>query len=192
MRGKKDSENKKDIRGEPELRKKRRPQELRIMGTMLGTHARITRGGKFRDEFLLQRQLIKVSTRGGTQQVMICEDPVGLQKGKTALHVFVAGCEMRPTLRHLGHRGVVVNWYCQGGQLHLALSRLYKSRHALFYGEEAPVDQPRLGASPREHGVDRERHVHLPRLFQCNEVGSVAYLHQRDRGSQPHSDGILE
>ena len=59
-----------------------------------GTHLVVTRKGKFRHEFLLQRGLVRQSLSTGEQRLFtLIEDPLGLSKGKGSWNVFTANLD---------------------------------------------------------------------------------------------------
>ena len=106
-----------------------------------GSHLRVCRNGRYRHEFLLQRVVYRIDSGPGSCIVgQIFSEPVGLKEGKTALHCFAGCCEFLGTSRFLGHVGISTSVYVQDGALHTALSRLFQSRHALYY-----TDGPDLG-----------------------------------------------
>ena len=110
-----------------------------------GTHTRVTRRGKYRHEFMLERLLYRfVDEDGGAIVGHVFAEPKGLKDGKTAMHFFSAACAW-PTLRSMGHEGVATSVYIHDGALHGPLSSTFQGRHALYY-------------SSLDHGV---RHAEL-------------------------------
>ena len=61
-----------------------------------------------------------------------------MSKGRGAWNCFSAGCEFYETLRSIGARGVVINFYLSDGQLFTASERHFKARHKLFYSDLGP------------------------------------------------------
>jgi hypothetical protein len=115
-----------------------------------GTHLVVTRKGKFRHEFLLQRGLVRQSLSTGEQRLFtLIEDPLGLSKGKGSWNVFTANLDFFPTLRHLGCTGVTINVYLLDGGLFSSLDRKFKARHLLYYkgGMVSGLDADRLQLS---------------------------------------------
>jgi hypothetical protein len=99
-----------------------------------GTHLVVTRKGRFRHEFLLQRGLVRQSLSTGEQKLFtLMEDPLGLSKGKGSWNVFSANLMFFPTLRHIGCTGVTINVYLLDGALFSALDRKFKAKHLLYY-----------------------------------------------------------
>ena len=100
-----------------------------------GTHLVITRKGKFRHEFLLQRLLFRqLDARSGDDTLLtVVGDPQGLHRGKKAWNVFVGACSFFSTLRAQGHRGLCANIYLADGHLFSALVRKFRAHHKLFY-----------------------------------------------------------
>ena len=99
-----------------------------------GTHLIITRKGRYRHEFLLQRGLIRISPlAGGSILVPLIEQPLGLGLGKSAWNVFRASNDFFPSLRFSGQTGVVINLYLLDGGLYDSLERKFKGKHLLYY-----------------------------------------------------------
>ena len=99
-----------------------------------GTHLVVTRSGRYRHEFLLQRGLIRISTLAeGTVLLPLIEEPLGMGLGKSAWNVYHASRDFFPSLRHAGQTGVCINLYLADGGLFDSLERKFRARHLLYY-----------------------------------------------------------
>ena len=98
-----------------------------------GSHLSVTRKGRFRHEFLLQFGILRVlSLDSSIAETFVVEEPLGLNRGKSAWNIFAAACEW-PTLRACGHQGICLNMHVQDGLMHVALRRLFFGRLELYY-----------------------------------------------------------
>ena len=99
-----------------------------------GSHLTVTRKGRFRHEFLLQRAMFRSVDPSDITKIMhLLDDPIGLKLGKKAWNVFIANSEWLPTLRELGCKGITLSIYLADGALYSALERKYRVRHYLLY-----------------------------------------------------------
>ena len=76
-----------------------------------GSHLVVTRAGRLRQEFLLQRGIGSISLpTGETSHVMLVQEPIGLGKGRKAGHHFTAACDCFDSMRMLGHKGACIHF----------------------------------------------------------------------------------
>lgn len=102
-----------------------------------GHHLVVTRRGKRRHEFLLERAFVRTLRPDGTHHMKVLLDrPRGLGAGKTAWNMFSGAIEFVETLRVQGCRGVSIQFYCMDKLHHGAFTRYMRGRHALQYREE--------------------------------------------------------
>ena len=98
---------------------------------------KIVRQGRSRQEFLLQRGILRVGSAGrGEKLHMLFSAPRALHLGKTSWNVLTACAEFEPLLRASGHHGLCLTVYIQDGLLFSSYLRLFKARHSLFYDSE--------------------------------------------------------
>ena len=72
--------------------------------------------GRYRHEFLLERRVLRVSEPDGDCNVIILSQaPRSPCKGKSAAHLFIAGCHLGKTLRAAGAKGPCLNLYVFDG-----------------------------------------------------------------------------
>ena len=62
--------------------------------------------GRYKHEFLLERVLYRSPTAGADDLAVLLRPPRALGKGKTACHLFMAGCEFYEGARCRGHEGL--------------------------------------------------------------------------------------
>ena len=78
-----------------------------------GTHLVVTRKGRFRHEFLLQRGLVRQSLSTGEQKLFtLMEDPLGLSKGKGSWNVFSANLMFFQLCGTLDAQGLPLTFTC--------------------------------------------------------------------------------
>ena len=79
----------------------------------IGNQYQTRRDGKQTHEYLAQVSFIRYENADG-DMVSQCRfaPPLPLTQGKTAIAIFSAGRKFGPTLRQLGHRGIVIQHYC--------------------------------------------------------------------------------
>jgi hypothetical protein len=99
-----------------------------------GSHLTVTRKGKFRHGFLLNRALFRTTSADGVTKLMaLLQEPIGLSNGKKAWNVFVGNYQWLPVLRTLGCTRITISIYVADGCLFTALERKYLARHLLYY-----------------------------------------------------------
>lgn len=94
----------------------------------------VKREGGALHEFLVQRAFVKVVFADGSTdaRVLLC-DPLPLDDGKTAWHLYSAGVNFYPMLREKGHVGIAVSHYGFDRALFTPLEKRMRMRHAAHY-----------------------------------------------------------
>lgn len=118
---------------------------LRTTDSTILPHATLTRKGKFRHDFTLQRGMYKGLDRLDNARLIIrFSQPISLKYGKDQWHFFTALCKFAPSLRQLGHKGWIVNDGCYDGPLHSTLSRSMTARTRIYYRDLPPSSEDDL------------------------------------------------
>ena len=95
---------------------------------------KVTRNGRLRQEFLLQRGFLRRRRPGGTHALIaVVGNPRGLGCGRSAFHIMAAIMEWQPLLRGQGFNGPQATIYLLDGISFDCLSRKLLARHDIFY-----------------------------------------------------------
>ena len=103
--------------------------------TNVGSLNRIRNDGARRQEFLMERGLIRCrDAKEPTDLCFMVGTPRALKHGKKSEHLFAAGCEFMAPLRQLGHRGPLVSLFLfDGNSVNYAQKTLFTGRHEMVY-----------------------------------------------------------
>ena len=93
---------------------------------------RVSRTGRLRTEFVLQRVIVKCMTGDEVQCVIKVARPRCLASKKCA-DLWSAACDFQPMLKLIGHVGVSVSLYLQDGFIAKPFGRRMLARHDLFF-----------------------------------------------------------
>ena len=94
----------------------------------------ITRHGKLRAEFNLEREWLKCIDRNGRiHGAMTFTPPRPMLFGKSGWHIFQAAVETRDLLRTSVADSIIMSWYVQDGLHSDQFGRRQAGRHSLFY-----------------------------------------------------------
>ena len=104
-----------------------------------GSHLTITRNGKLRHEFILQRGLAVFQRESVSERVMLFEAPIGMGKGRKTGHNYQATCDFLPLLREVGHKGLVLHLYLVDGCLFRSLEKYFHARRCIYYDPDYAV-----------------------------------------------------
>eukprot|EP00928_Gymnodinium_smaydae_P100190 TRINITY_DN9770_c0_g3_i2.p1 TRINITY_DN9770_c0_g3~~TRINITY_DN9770_c0_g3_i2.p1 ORF type:complete len:527 (+),score=53.94 TRINITY_DN9770_c0_g3_i2:37-1581(+) len=105
----------------------------------LEDYAHVTRSGRLRLEFLLQRGFFvgNCFSLAHAERVMVLGDPRALRQGRSAWNIFQARVEFFPLPRVAGHRGPLTNVYVFDGLHAETLSKRLHAFHEQFYAMKA-------------------------------------------------------
>ena len=95
---------------------------------------------RYRDEYLLQRMVVRSSDGCDEQLAMALRPPIPLEHGRTAWHVCDAIQRDMLFPRELGHRGIAIIVYCQDGALISPCLRKMKVFHQRWYVHGMPEE----------------------------------------------------
>ena len=105
-----------------------------VQDTFEDTRFRVTRRGKHRAEFLLERAIVfTLDADDRIVSSMLCKMPRGMSAGRKGWNVFTAACEFCPTLRYMGAPGITVSLYLQDGLFKDCFGEMMIGRHRLYY-----------------------------------------------------------
>ena len=112
----------------------------------------IRRTGKSKQEFLLERAVLKSINAAGVITAGIkVRPPRPLLHGKDCSPIFAASCETAPLLRCQGHQGMVASMYIQDGLHSDEFRALHRARHAMYYRHaEFASEEDRLVAESKD------------------------------------------
>ena len=137
------------------------PQTVRFLAPNSGL--KVTRAGKLRQEFLLQRGFLRrVRGDGSHELIATMSYPRGLGTGRSAFHIQGAMMEWQPLLRQRGFRGPQATVYLLDGLSFDALSRRLLARHQLHYQY----------SEDDEETVQKLRSSDLPFVLRCVSHGA--------------------
>lgn len=115
-----------------------------IGGRSVRAHGSVTvrHHGRFREEFLLQRVVLRLRRPGvGDDMRMVMFPPRPLTEGKGSWNVWSAASEALGTLRSLGHSGIAVTVYLQDGALHESTFTKFRGKHMAWYDHDLGADR---------------------------------------------------
>lgn len=97
----------------------------------------VVRVGGAAHEFLIQQVFVRYLDASGQSHTSVAiREPLPLQEGKSAWHLWAAGKDFVPSLQRLGHRGLCVQHYAFDRALHRPLVRHFSEMCALESGRE--------------------------------------------------------
>ena len=104
---------------------------------------RVTRTGRARKEFLLERAIYKTTDPSHhiTSKLYITP-PKPMDEGICGWNVFGAASDQSTMLREAGHRGVIGSHYLQDGLHADNFLRRQRARHRLYYEEDIYLGDP--------------------------------------------------
>ena len=108
---------------------------------------RVTRSGRLRTEFVLQRVIVKCRVGDEMQQAIKIARPRCLAT-KKCIDLWSAACDFQPMLKLMGHAGVSISLYLQDGLFAKPFGNRMMARHDLFF---------EAGYCPLEFEYDTDR-----------------------------------
>ena len=102
-----------------------------------GEGSSVQRRGKVPCEFLSERLVLKrIAVGEAVTSQSLLGPPRLLKVGKQAGHCFNAACDIIPTWRTRGHKGLFIHHYCFDRALHEPLCRLLEAKRNALYSDE--------------------------------------------------------
>ena len=90
---------------------------------------------RLREEFVMQRTLLKTNVGGDPHMSIQLERPRKLASMK-CLDVYAAACDHFPLLKLAGHKGISLSVYMQDGLFAKPFGNMMRARHGLFFQKE--------------------------------------------------------
>jgi hypothetical protein len=154
----------------------------------------VTRKGKYKHEFMLERALLKVMPTADTTEMAMLMAPIRtLAVGKKAWNFFTGICEFYPLLREVGHKHICISAYLFDGMLFSALSAHCRARHMCYYSAHGPQLGPLrylllnmdwvLASKCAAHGCSNALHWALAPIVEEDTLDNVHISIQSLRNS---------
>ena len=90
---------------------------------------------RLREEFVMQRTLLKTAVGGDPHMSIKFERPRKLESQK-CLDMYVAACDRFPLLKISGHKSISLSMYMQDGLFAKPFGKLMRARHSLFFKKQ--------------------------------------------------------
>ena len=104
-------------------------------------HVRVTRSGRLRTEFCIQRVIVKSKVGEQDMQLAIKIERPRCLAGKKCGDLWTAAFDFQPTLKMMGHRGVSISIYLQDGLFAKPFGKRMLARHQLFFHpDHCPIE----------------------------------------------------